>query len=111
MVPWNEETGKIDSTKKDKRTKQDVPLALWLLLGLPGANEGVLYSNANCCIRNVAVVATRLQIAAMATTRSIIKARRALSVVLNPSTVHHFTFMTQSAATSFFIIVITIRQR
>lgn len=53
-----------------------------------GQGEGGLYSNANCRIRNMAVVATRLQIAATATTRSIIKARRPLSVVLNPSAVH-----------------------
>lgn len=45
-------------------------------------------SNANCRIRNMAVVAARLQIAATATTRSIIKARRPLSVVLNPGGVH-----------------------
>lgn len=74
--------------EKELNDKQDVLLALWLLLGLPGAGEGALYSNANCRIRNMAVVATRPQIAATATTCSIIKAWRALSVVLNPSAVH-----------------------
>lgn len=78
-MPWKTET---------EKSERDVPPALWLLLGLQGAGEGRLYSNANCRIRNMAVVATRLQIAATATTRSIIKARRPLSVVLNLSAVH-----------------------